>query len=299
MPTPVPHTSRRSPVWTTDAERDQVLVWLDDPAYRLASVSEVFIKALDRGTYIASMRTWHRIAAAHRDPRPTRQRRRAKHRSVAIPELLASAPNQVWSWDITKLPTPIRGQFYEFYVAVDIYSRYVVAYRVEPIESDELAKDMFIDAFGREHAKPQVVHSDGGPSMTSTIITEFFKTMTVRTSRNRPRVSNDNPYSESAFKTAKYRPDYPGTFHSLEQAQSWADTYMSWYNNHHQHSGIAWHTPHDVHTGTHTRVTARRQAVLDQHYQAHTHRHHAPPKAPALEPQVWINKPKAPATGSK
>jgi transposase InsO family protein len=288
---PKPQATRRSPVWTTAAEEQQVLSRLAHPAYALLSIAAVFIKALDAGVFIASMRTWYRVAQRHRVQRRTGQRRRATHRSRAIPELLATAVNQVWSWDITKLPTPIRGQFYEFYVVLDVFSRYVVGYRVEEVESDQLARDMFETAMTGHGARPEVVHSDGGPSMTSSVVTEFLTELKIRLSRNRPRVSNDNPYSESAFKTAKYRPDYPEIFHSLEQARAWADDYIRWYNHDHQHSGIAWHTPHNVYTGAHHQVTARRQAVLDRHYQANPHRHHQPPTAPRLEAEVWINNP--------
>lgn len=288
---PKPQAQRRSSVWTTPAEEQLILARLAHPAYALLSIAAVFIKTLDAGVYIASMRTWHRVAERHRLQRRTGQRRRAKHRSRAIPELLATGVNQVWSWDITKLATPVRGQFYEFYVVLDVYSRYVVGYRVEEVEADEFARDMFESAMNHHRCRPEVVHSDGGPSMTSTVVTEFLSELKIRLSRNRPRVSNDNPYSESAFKTAKYRPDYPENFHSLEQARSWADDYVHWYNHHHQHSGIAWHTPHNVYTGAHHEITAHRQAVLDQHYRTHPHRHHNPPTAPQLQTQVWINKP--------
>lgn len=277
----------------TPAEEKLILEWLRDPRYAALSIAAVFIKALDAGIYVASMSTWYRVAQRHRVPRRT-GRRRARHRSAAIPELVTTGVNQVWSWDITKLPTPIRGQSYEFYMVLDVYSRYCVGYRVEEVESDELARDMFESAMTQHHARPQIVHSDGGASMTSTVVTEFLTQLDIRLTKNRPRVSNDNPYSESAFKTAKYRPDYPQIFTSLDQARAWADQHVTWYNHDHQHSGIAWHTPHHVYTGTHHQITAHRQAVLDHHYQQHPHRHHKPPTPPQLSSEVWINKPPTP-----
>jgi putative transposase len=289
---PKPHTQRRSRIWITPAEEARILDRLADPRYADLSIGAAFIKTLDAGIYIASMRTWYRVAARHGLKRPTSQRRRATRPSRAVPEQVARAVNELWSWDITKLPTPLRGQSYEFYVVLDVYSRRVVAYRVEEAECDLLARDMFREAITRLGAKPRVVHSDGGPSMTSDVVADFLSSMNITRSKNRPRVSNDNPYSEAGFKTAKYRPDYPQTFDSLEHARAWADAFVQWYNNEHQHSGIGWHTPIDVYTGNHHAITARRQATLDRHYQTNTHRHRTPPQAPALPIEAWINNPK-------
>ena len=288
---PKPHRQRRSTVWMTHAEEQQILARLTDPGCANLSIGAVYVKTLDAGTYIASMRTWYRVAARNCLQRRTTQRRRAAHPARAVPEQVARAVNELWSWDITKLPTVLRGQSYEFYLVLDVFSRRVVAHRVEPVESDQLARDMFAEAITRLGAKPRVVHSDGGPSMTSDVVADFLKSMNITRSKNRPRVSNDNPYSEAGFKTAKYRPDYPGTFDSLQHARAWADAFVHWYNHEHQHSGIGWHTPMDVYTGTHHAVTAQRQAVLDQHHQAHPHRHHAPPQAPTLPIEAWINNP--------
>lgn len=283
---PVPHTARRSQAWLRPGEVEQITARLTDPRFAQDAVAQVFFKTWDEGVYIASLRTWHRVAA--RLPPRRAPRRRASRPASAIPQLHASAPGQVWCWDITKLPTSIRGSSYEFYVAMDIYSRMVVAHRVEKVEDDELARDMFTTAVAI-HGVPGTLHSDGGPSMTSNTMKEFMTSMGITASRNRPRVSNDNAYCESGFKTAKYRPTYPGTFTSHEHATTWANQYVSWYNHHHRHSGIGWHTPASVHDGTYQQITTARQAVLDA--AANPARHHRPPKAPALPIEAWINKP--------
>jgi putative transposase len=286
---PIPQTLRRSARWTTPAEEQVILGWLGDPDLAGYSVGEVFTRAWDAGTYVASMRTWYRVARRHQLVAKTR--RSARQPPRAIPQLVARRAHQLWSWDITKLPARYVGQSFEFYVVIDVYSRFIVAHRVEPVESDVLAKAMFTDAFNRFNVTPEMIHSDGGPSMTSTTLKELFEQLTITQSKNRPRVSNDNPYSEAWFKTAKYHPSYPEQFDTINEAITWADNLVDWYNHEHRHSGIAWHTPASVLTGDHQRVQAERQAVLDQHYQAHTHRYTERPTVPDLPIEVWINQP--------
>jgi putative transposase len=285
-----PQRDRRSDRWLSDAEEKLIMEWLNTDPWQHTSAGEVYYVALDAGIYVASQRTWYRVAARqHLTRRPPRA---AKYPPRAVPELVAATPNQVWSWDITKLPTPFTGQSYEFYVVIDLFSRYIVAHRVETVESDRLAKHMFTTAFDRLGVTPTIVHSDGGPSMTSKTLQQLFSDLTITTSRNRPRVSNDNPYSEAWFKTAKYHPGYPVDFHSLDQARTWADTFVDWYNTQHRHSGIAWHTPHSVYNGTFHQINHRRQTTLDTHHHQHPERYKNPPTAPELPIEAWINDPR-------
>ena len=286
---PVAHTQRRSEAWLRKEERDQIVAQLAREDLAHLSVGEAFAMVFDEGTYIASRRTWYRVAATEKlsgDRRPT-----ATHPPRSVPEQVAYQVADLWSWDITKLPTAIRGAFYEFYVALDVFSRYVVAWRVEEHEDDDLAKDMFTTAFERHRMRPVVVHSDGGPSMTSSTIKELFAGLKIETSRNRPRVSKDNPYSEAWFKTAKYAPFYPEIFTSIDQARSWADSFVDWYNTEHRHSGIADHTPESVFDGTWIDVHARRQATLDTAWRANPKRFTNRPTPPQLPTEVWINNP--------
>jgi len=289
-----PQRDRRSDRWLSDDDEKLIIDWLTTPPWQHTSAGEVFYVALDAGIYVASQRTWYRVAARQQLTR--RPRRPARHPRRAIPELVAKAPNQVWSWDITKLPTLFKGQTYEFYVVIDLFSRYIVAYRVETLECDDLAKDMFTTAFGRHRVTPTIVHSDGGAAMTSKTVQQLFHDLTITTTRNRPRVSNDNPYSEAWFKTAKYHPGYPVEFNTLTQARGWADTIVDWYNHQHRHCGIAWHTPASVYTGTYHQITQQRQNTLDAHHAEHPERYKTHP-----QPPNYPSKPGSttPAAGSK
>jgi transposase InsO family protein len=281
---------RRSCHWLDEHDELVILAWLTAEQWLGTSIAELFTIAWDAGVYVGSRRSWYRVAARRAVPRRP-PRRVATAASRAIPELVATAPNQVWSWDITKLPTRFRGQSLEFYVVLDLFSRYVVAYRVETREGDDLARDMFAQAFAWHQARPRVVHSDGGASMTSKSVQQLFADLGISRSRNRPRVSNDNPFSEAWFKTAKYHPSYPEEFATLEQAREWAGDLIGWYNHQHRHSGIAWHTPASAFDGSYRTIARQRQAVLDNHYAQHPERYARPPKAPQLPIQAWINDP--------
>ena len=163
--------------------------------------------------------------------------------------LKATGPQQIWSWDITDLRSPWRGVAFKAYSIIDIYSRKIVGWRVEERECDDLAVDMFEAAFA-DHGLPAVVHADSGPAMRSTVLKDLLADLEIGQTHNRPRVSNDNPFSESEFRTMKYRPNYPGTFTDLDAARAWVSHYVSWYNQHHRHSGIALFTPDEVHNGS-------------------------------------------------
>jgi transposase InsO family protein len=201
---------------------------------------QVFAILLERGEYLCSVATMYRVLRANGQVRE--RRRLASHPPRKVPELVATGPGQVYSWDITKLPGPDRGVYYDAYVMIGIYSRYIVGAVVHSTEQGVLAKEMMADAFGL-HGAPQIVHSDGGPSMTSKTVATFLSDLGVVRSRSRPRVSNDNPYSEALFKTMKYLPVFPERFASLAAAREFLDEFVHAYNHHHRHTGIGMHTP--------------------------------------------------------
>ena len=202
---PVAHRQRRTQCWLSKDERDQITVKIQTAFAAGKSVYQAFYDALDAGDPVASLSTWYRIArAVDQTTRPIRRTR--KHRATAMPTLLVDGPDQAWSWDITHLRGPYRGVSYQLYLAMDVFSRMVTGWRVETREDDDLAAEMFEQAFTVRGVLPRIIHSDGGPSMTSRTLGDLFAELGIATSRNRPRVSNDNPYSESLFKTAKSPP---------------------------------------------------------------------------------------------
>ena len=203
----------------------------------------------------------------------------------------AVRPGQVWSWDITDLRTPWRGVAFKAYSIIDIFSRKLVGCRVEEREVDDLAVEMFEDAFGR-HGIPDAVHADSGPAMRSGALKDFLSELGVTQTHNRPRVSNDNPFSESEFRTMKYRPNYPGTFATIEQARAYVEWYVPWYNQNHKHSGIALFSPNEVHDGTWHHAWNRRDATQQAYYDKHPERFRRPPRTPAPADIVGINLPK-------
>ena len=211
------------------------------------SVDHAFASAWDAGVMLASRRTWWRIAAEITDQsvRPLAPTRRGSTTPREMPVLEATGPGQVWSWDITDLRTPWRGKAFKDYSIIDIYSRKIVGWRVEEREADHFAVEMFTHAFA-EHQAPQFVHADSGPAMRSSLLKDHLADRGVVQTHNRPRVSNDNPFSESEFRTMKYRPNYPGTFADLEHAREHMAAYVPWYNRQHKHSGIALFSPDEV-----------------------------------------------------
>lgn len=269
----VPHRQRRAASWLTEPETEQITALLTAAFAAGKSVYQGFYEALDAGTPVASLSSWYRIARAHLErSRPVR--RRAARRACAMPQWEATAPMQVWSWDITQLKGPYTTTWYHFYVVIDVFSRLIVAWRVEEAEDDDLARDMFQDAITAHGGQvPRIVHSDGGPSMTSHSVRKLLHNLGIETSKNRPRVSNDNPYSESWFKTAKYTPGYPTHFTSLAHARTWAQHLVTWYNTEHRHSSLEGHTPTHVHNGTWRRVHAARQTTMNALAQANPHRY--------------------------
>jgi putative transposase len=232
----------------------------------------------------------YRILAERRESRERRPQRAP--RSFPKPSLQATAPNQVWTWDITKLPTFTAGIFLSLYVILDLWSRYVVAWMVAQRENSALAKQLFAEAITRYEIAPRrlLVHMDRGAPMTSAGFADLLSVLGVDQSFSRPRVSNDNPFSEAHFKTLKYQPDYPGAFHGARDARSWAAHFFTWYNTAHHHHGIALYTPETLFLGRLEEVAARRQAALDVACEAHPERFvHGPPNAPMPPAVVAIN----------
>jgi putative transposase len=238
----------------SEAERQHILAVLRSEAFCDLAPAQVWARLLDDRIYLCSIATMYRLLAIAGENRERRRQR--THPAKKRPELIATAPNQVWSWDITKLRGPARGVYYELFVIIDIYSRYVIAWTVAPAETGELAK-AFIDAaitnqgVGRDQL---TLHADRGTSMTSKPVAQLLVDLGVARSHSRPHVSNDNPYSESNFKTLKYCPAFPGSFGSIQDARRFCETFFAYYNHEHRHSGIGLHTPASVHYGTATEI---------------------------------------------
>lgn len=291
---PVPQKERAYPSRIDQADREAIAGLIMAGWVEGVSVDHAFADAWDGGVMLGSRRSWWRIAADIEDQtvRPVAPTRRGSARPPReAPVLEATGPGQVWSWDITELRSPWRGVAFKAYSIIDIYSRKLVGYRVEDREVDDLAKEMFQDAIAREGG-PDVVHADSGPAMRSTVLKDYLGELKITQTHNRPRVSNDNPYSESEFRTMKYRPNYPGTFDSLEQARAFMAWYVPWYNAEHKHSGIALFSPDEVHDGTWQQAWARREQTQQAYYDAHPERFRRRPTTPLPAGIVGINLPK-------
>lgn len=286
-----PHPKARHPAELSAAERTAVLGVLTSEAYADLSVAQVWARELDAGRYHCSQRTMHRILAAA--AMNGERRRQATHSPKAIPELVATSANDVWSWDITKMRGPAKGIWYHAYVIIDIFSRYVVGWRIETIEDGRLAADLVAEAVAEQGRAPGYLHADGGAAMTSKPLASLLVDLDITRSHNRPRTSNDNPYSESQFKTMKYTPDYPERFASIGSARAWMNQFIHWYNHEHRHSGIGLHTPASVHDGTAEDIRDKRQLVLDAAYAEHPERFTRRPHPPRLPEKVTINDPEA------
>lgn len=274
------------------AEKTQVLEVLDSERFVDEPVRQVYAQLLDEETYLCSPRTMYRILTEANQVCDRRRQRR--HPTYVKPELVATKPNEVWSWDITKIPGPLRGHFYNLYVMLDIFSRFVVGWTIVARESKEVAKDFLLATFRAHDIKPGQLacHSDRGISMVAKSTVQLYADLGITSSFNRPRVSNDNPYSESAFKTLKYHPETPERFGSVEDARVFFAALFTWYNERHRHSSIALLTPSDVHNGRAVATITKRQRALDVAYQRHPERFVAhPPKHPQPPPAAWINPP--------
>lgn len=285
---------RRAPRRLTDPERQVLLDLAHSDRFCDLSVREIYATLLDEGQYLASISTWYRVLRAAGETRE--RRRQATHPARVKPELVATKPGEVWSWDITKLLGPAKWTYYYLYVVIDIFSRYVVAWRLENRESATLAKELMDAAMAREGVDPSrlTIHADGGPSMTSKTLAQFYADLGVTKSRSRPHASNDNPFSEAQFKTLKYGPGFPPFFANIEQGRAYCREFFPWYNEQHRHSGIALLTPSDVHHGLADQRTAARRITLHDAWLAHPERFvRGTPQPPTIQSIVYINRPEA------
>ena len=274
------------------AEQHQVLAVLHEPRFVDLAPGQVYAMPLDEGTYLCSERTMYRTLARQGEGRPRRDQ--LVHPRYAAPELLATAPNQLWSWDITKLRGPSTWTWYYLYVLLDVFSRYVVGWLLAHRESAQLAQRLIAATVAREHIAPGqlTVHADRGAAMISKPVAFLLATLGVTQTHSRPHVANDNPFSEAHFKTLKYHPSFPDRFGSFEHGRAHSADFFPWYNTVHRHSSLGWHTARDVHHGLAGARQAQRADVLAAAYAARPDRFvRRPPTPAALPTAVWINPP--------
>jgi len=274
-------------------ERAQVLQTLDSEPFQDHAPREVYATLLDEGIYLCHWRTMYRFLEAEDQLRE--RRNQLRHPTYTKPELLATAPRQVWSWDVTQLRGPAKWIHYYLYVILDIFSRYVPGWLIAQQESAQWAEILIAETCAKEGIQPNqlTLHSDRGKPMKSKSVAQLLIDLDVAKTQSRPYTPNDNPYSESQFKTLKYRPDYPDRFDGQTDAHAWARSFFQWYNHEHHHTGLGLLTPAIVHSGQASLVLAQRQQVLLAAYDAHPERFvRGMPKPPDLPDAVWINKPK-------
>lgn len=278
----------------SETEREQVLAVLHSDRFVDQAPQQIYATLLSEGTYLCSVSTMYRLL--HDNTQVTERRRQARHPARKVPELVASDPGEVFTWDITKLAGPTKGIYYNAYVMLDIFSRFIVGCVVHTSETAGLAEDFMANVFGI-YGIPKVVHADRGSSMTSTPVTALLSDLEVVKSHSRPKISNDNPYSEAAFKTLKYLPEFPERFGSLEHARAFMAEFVEAYNHEHRHSGIEFHTPADVHFGLTTDVDRARHQAMQTAWQAYPERFakHQLPKTLQLPAAAWINQPAQPS----
>lgn len=277
----------------SDAERETTLEILHSQRFIDQAPPQVHATLLDEGLYVCSPRTMYRLLEQHGEVRERRDQLR--HPVYRKPELLATQPNQVWTWDITKLRGPAQWTYFYLYVILDLFSRFVVGWMVAQRETAELAKKLMGESIARQGIGEGqlLIHADNGPAMTSKALALKLADLGVTKSHSRPYVSDDNPFSESQFKTLKYRPDFPDRFGSLEDARAFCQCFFHWYNHEHHHSGIAMLTPQMVHYGCAADILENRQRVLTAAFQQHPERFvRRPPQPAPLPDAVWINPPK-------
>jgi len=281
----------RSPRRLSDDEERRILDILNSERFRDLAPGEIYAILLDEGAYLCCERTMYRILARHGE---SVQRRQSMPRNFVRPELLATRPNELWSWDITKLKGPEKWTYFYLYKILDVFSRYIVGWMVAPRESAALAEGLIADTCLKQDILPGqlTIHADRGSSMTAATVGQLLADLGVTKTHSRPHVSNDNPYSESEFKTLKYRPDFPKCFGSLMDSRLFLKTFVTWYNTEHRHSGIAMVTPEQVHYGDHKQILDNRSIILVQAYYEHPERFvRGVPKVRQVPEKVWINKP--------
>ena len=292
---PVKERDRPTPARAlSKPERTKVRDLLNSERFQDNSPHQVYATLLDEGTYHCSISTMYRILREHNEVRERRNQRR--HPAYTKPELLATKPNELWSWDITKLKGPVTWQLFYLYVVLDVFSRYVVGWMIAEGESGDLAKELLAESYRKQgvDCKQLTLHADRGSPMISKSVGQLLIDLGVSKSHSRPYTPNDNPYSEAQFKTMKYRPDYPARFGSIVGARQWARAFFHWYNNEHHHSRLGLMTPAAIHYGQAATLTSQRQAALRMAYEAHPERFvKGLPKAPEVPTEVWINPPQS------
>jgi len=281
----------------SDTEREKVRDTLNSQRFQDAAPRQVYATLLDQGSYLCSWRTMYRILHACDEVRD--RRNQLQHPTYAKPELLATEPNQVWSWDITKLKGPVKWSYYYLYVILDIFSRYAVGWMIARREAASLAQDLIGQACAQQgiDTGQLTLHADRGPSMRSKPVAQLLADLGVTKTHSRPYTANDNPYSEAHFKTLKYRPDFPDRFGCVQDARAWARPFFRWYNHQHYHTGLGLMTPASVHYGQAEGIRDHRNQVLLAAYAACPERFvNGPPTSPALPAEVWINQPQEVST---
>jgi putative transposase len=291
LPETVVAPCRTSPRRLTEDEEERALQILNSERFRDTSPGEVYAVLLDEGNRICSERTMYRILTRHG---MTVERRQSAPRNYKKPELLATKPNELWSWDITKLKGPTKWTYYYLYKIIDVFSRNVVGWMVAHRESADLAEGLIADTILKQEIRPGqlTIHADRGSSMTSVTVGQLLADLGVTKTHSRPHVSNDNPYSESGFKTLKYRPGFPEYFGSIEDARSFCKEFFTWYNTEHRHSGIAMLTPDNVHYNQCEAILTARANTLMNAYLDHPERFvKGVPTVEQVPKEVWINRP--------
>ena len=286
-------TSRRPPARALrPEERQTVLACLHEERFQDRSPAAVYATLLDEGTYHCSISTMYRVLDEHDESHE--RRNQLLHPPYQKPELMATAPNQLWSWDISKLLGPVKWTYFYLYVILDVFSRYVTGWMVAYRESAELAKRLIEESCKKQHIPPGqlTLHADRGTSMRSKPVALLLADLGVTKTHSRPHVSDDNPFSESQFRTMKYRPEFPDRFGCIQDSRAFCQSFFQWYNQEHRHSGVGLLTPAAVHYGQAENILRQRQDVLNVAYQRHPERFvRSAPKPPALPSEVWINRP--------
>lgn len=287
------NTRPTPPLALSPKERQTVINVLHSEKFQDKTPYETYATLLDEGEYHCSIRTMYRLLTAeHGDIKERRKGHQRTH--YKKPELLATNPNQVWSWDISKLKGPVKWTYFYLYVIMDIFSRYIVGWMVAHREQKSLAKRLIEQSCLKQNIQPDqlTLHADRGSSMKSKVVAHLLADLGVTKTHSRPHVSNDNPYSEAQFKTLKYCPEFPERFGSIQDARSFCQYFFKWYNKEHRHSGIALMTPKQVHYGMVDKITNARLQVLSNAFKANPIRFKGkPPKPLTLSEEVWINKP--------
>ena len=290
-PAPVPHRDRHQPRALSAPEQQAILDVLHSERFVDKAPASVYHELLDEGVHLCSPSTMYRILRAHNEVKE--RRRQAMHPARVKPELVATQPNQCWSWDITKLHGPAKWTYYYLYVIIDIYSRYVVGWLIADAESKVLAEKLLADTIAKQNINRDqlTIHADNGSSMASKPVAFLLADLGVTKSHSRPHTSNDNPYSEAHFRTLKYRPDFPDTFGSIEDARAFCQRFFAWYNTEHYHSGVALHTPSTSTTDA-PPSPPDPSGGPDAAYARHPERFvREPPEPPKLRAEIWINRP--------